>query len=71
MFEGKALSVCHEEERNARLTDWHLSDFTAPDCTAWVYDMFRPDKSYQARGLHPSVPLLDTWVHISAKTEVR
>ncbi|MBM3240423.1 hypothetical protein FJZ31_29420 [Candidatus Poribacteria bacterium] len=42
------------DEENKRLTDWQLRDFTGPDCTAWVYDMFRPDESYTKRGPHPS-----------------
>ncbi|MGZ3723541.1 MAG: hypothetical protein ACXVA9_11450, partial [Bdellovibrionales bacterium] len=29
-------------------------DFTGLDCTGWVYDLFRPDEPYQARGVHPS-----------------
>lgn len=26
-------------------------DFTGLDCTAWVYDLFRPDEPYEARGV--------------------
>lgn len=29
-------------------------DFTGHDFTAWVYDLFRPDEPYAARGQHPS-----------------
>jgi hypothetical protein len=29
-------------------------DFTGFDMTAWVYDLFRPNEPYQARGPHPS-----------------
>ncbi|MBD3421422.1 MAG: hypothetical protein GF398_14995 [Chitinivibrionales bacterium] len=29
-------------------------DFTGWDFTAWVYDLFRPEEPYQARGIHPS-----------------
>ena len=29
-------------------------DFTGHDFTAWVYDLFRPDEPYTARGTHPS-----------------
>lgn len=29
-------------------------DFTGPDCTGWVYDLFRPSEPYEARGVHPS-----------------
>ncbi len=28
-------------------------DFTGLDCTAWVYDMRRPDEPYRYRGAHP------------------
>ncbi len=50
-------------DRANRLTDrWereegaHISrrDFTGHDFTAWVYDLFRPDEPYPARGIHPS-----------------
>lgn len=29
-------------------------DFTGLDCDGWVYDLFRPDEPYSARGVHPS-----------------
>ena len=29
-------------------------DFTGHDFTAWVYDLFRADEPYEARGIHPS-----------------
>lgn len=29
-------------------------DFTGYDCVAYVYDLFRPDEPYEARGPHPS-----------------
>ncbi|GAB2796619.1 hypothetical protein GCM10027275_47460 [Rhabdobacter roseus] len=29
-------------------------DFVGWDFTAWVYDLFRPDEPYAARGIHPS-----------------
>ncbi len=29
-------------------------DFTGHDFNGWVYDLFRPDEPYTARGLHPS-----------------
>lgn len=29
-------------------------DFDGLDYTAWVYDLFRPDEPYAARGVHPS-----------------
>jgi len=42
------------DSENERLTDWQLRDFTGPDYTAWVYDMFHPDEPYTERGPHPS-----------------
>lgn len=35
-------------------TDISKRDFTGLDCVGWVYDLFRPDESYTARGTHPS-----------------
>jgi hypothetical protein len=29
-------------------------DFTGPDCTGWVWDLFRPGTPYADRGLHPN-----------------
>ncbi len=29
-------------------------DFTGLDCSAWTYDLHRPDEPYTARGIHPS-----------------
>jgi hypothetical protein len=29
-------------------------DFTGFDMTAWVYDLFRPNEPYEARGIHPT-----------------
>jgi hypothetical protein len=31
-----------------------VRDFTGLDPTGWVYDLFRPDEAYSARGVHPS-----------------
>ena len=35
-------------------TDISQRDFTGLDCDAWVYDLFRPQEEYAARGKHPS-----------------
>ena len=40
-------------------------DFTGLDCTAWVYDLFRPDEPYSARGNHPSGVGLDRYIKYS------
>ena len=34
--------------------DINQRDFTGLDCNAWVYDLFKPDEPYDARGTHPS-----------------
>ncbi len=41
-------------------------DFTGLDCTAWAYDLFRPDEPYQARGLHPSGVGINRYIHFSS-----
>ncbi len=41
------------DRENQRLAEVLDRDFTGPDCTAWVYDMFRPDEPYADRGEHP------------------
>jgi hypothetical protein len=35
-------------------TDISKRDFTGLDPLGWVYDLFRPDEPYEARGTHPS-----------------
>ncbi|MDH5443949.1 MAG: hypothetical protein OEY52_00240 [Gammaproteobacteria bacterium] len=56
------LHTCASNESN-RITDELMEeegqdiserDFTGLDCNAWVYDLFRPDEPYAARGVHPS-----------------
>lgn len=39
-----------------------VRDFTGHDFTAWVYDLFRPDEAYTARGVHPSGVGLDRYI---------
>lgn len=56
------LYVCASNESNSLTqdilkredTDISKRDFTGLDCDAWVYDLFRPDEPYSARGIHPS-----------------
>lgn len=56
------LNACSTTEAN-RLTrdilnnegtDISQRDFTGLDCNAWVYDLFKPEEDYNARGAHPS-----------------
>ena len=44
-------------------------DFTGLDCTAWVYDLFRPDEPYAARGTHPSGVGINRYRSYSSLTE--
>jgi hypothetical protein len=44
----------HVKQMNKVETDIASRDFTGFDMTAWVYDLFRPDEPYEARGDHPS-----------------
>ena len=39
-----------------------VRDFTGWDFTAWVYDLFRPDEPYAARGVHPSGVGIDRYI---------
>ncbi|MFV3408757.1 hypothetical protein ACNH6C_09135 [Bdellovibrio bacteriovorus] len=43
-----------DEEMAEEGADVKRRDFTGLDCTAWVYDLFRPDEPYANRGTHPS-----------------
>jgi len=43
-------------------------DFTGFDFTAWVYDLFRPDEPYEARGVHPSGEGIDRYIRYSDLT---
>ena len=54
------------DEPTARLNEEEganvpVRDFTGLDPTGWVYDLFRPDEPYAARGLHPSGVGLDRY----------
>lgn len=43
-----------EDQLREEGSDLKRRDFTGLDCTAWVYDLFRPDEPYANRGTHPS-----------------
>lgn len=43
-------------------------DFTGLDCTAWVYDLFRPNEQYAERGVHPSGVGIDRYISWSDLT---
>lgn len=46
------------DKETAKMNEKELTiasrDFTGFDYTAWVYDLFRPNEPYEARGVHPS-----------------
>jgi len=42
-----------KDSENQRTLTVEQRDFTGLDCTAWVYDLFRPDEPYEERGPHP------------------
>lgn len=42
------------DEMNKKETTVLSRDFTGFDMAGWVYDLFRPDEPYDARGVHPS-----------------
>ncbi len=42
-----------------------VRDFTGLDCNAWVYDLFRPNEPYDARGQHPFGPGVDRYIKYS------
>lgn len=43
-----------DEMNREDATDVARRDFTGHDFNGWVYDLFRPDEPYTARGIHPS-----------------
>jgi hypothetical protein len=43
-----------DEMQKAEGTNINKRDIVGMDFTAWVYDLFRPDTPYAARGIHPS-----------------
>jgi hypothetical protein len=48
----KATDLLNQEEGSSI----KKRDFTGFDCTAYVYDLFRPDEPYAGRGNHPHGP---------------
>ena len=52
---GKHDSDVDTDDSNRREgADVPRRDFTGHDFNGWVYDLFRPDEPYEARGIHPS-----------------
>jgi hypothetical protein len=66
-YDGVLVTILHAEnffywntcatsgdQYRAQEADVSKRDFTGLDCTAWTYDLFRPDEAFAARGLDPS-----------------
>jgi len=58
-----------DSQNNADGSDVSKRDFTGLDCTAWVYDLFRPNEPYAARGIHPSGVGFNRYIHYSDLTD--
>lgn len=54
-----------DEQNREDGIDISRRDFTGLDCNAWVYDLFRPDEPYTARGTHPSGVGIDRYIRYS------
>ncbi|MCB0412056.1 MAG: hypothetical protein KDD22_05985 [Bdellovibrionales bacterium] len=71
------LSLCGSSSADASTSEQNSEDgvniqkrdFTGLDCTAWVYDLFRPDEPYGLRGGHPSGVGIDRYITYSDLTE--
>lgn len=70
------LNLCAGEDADIFTNEAHAHeganvqkrDFTGLDCTAWVYDLFRPNEPYAARGTHPSGVGIDRYISWSDLT---
>jgi len=51
---SNAADKATEDSEDNEGTDISKRDFTGLDCTAWAYDLDRPDEPYSDRGIHPS-----------------
>ena len=49
------------DERSKRETTIAERDFTGQDPIGWVYDLFRPNEPYSARGIHPTGTGIDRY----------
>jgi hypothetical protein len=57
------------DELDARETDIMSRDFTGMDMAGWVYDLFRPDEPYSARGPHSSGIGIDRYRYATDLTD--
>ena len=63
----------NERDPNAAIntdveTDILKRDFAGADFTAWIYDMNRPNESYESRGIHPTGVGIKRYIQISDLT---
>ncbi len=65
---GSSANTSTDKQNTNDGTDVPKRDFTGLDCTAWVYELFRPDEPYAARGVHPSGVGLDRYIKYSDLT---
>lgn len=66
---GPGADTSTDEQNADDGTDVSKRDFTGLDCTAWVYDLFRPDEPYTKRGIHPSGLGINRYIHFSDLNE--
>lgn len=70
------LDTCAGKDSDTFTAEFNLQDganvpkrdFTGLDCTAWVYDLHRPDEPYAQRGVHPSGVGIDRYISWSDLT---
>jgi hypothetical protein len=56
------LAIQETEKFNEVETSIPERDFVGLDFTAWVYDLFNPDRPYTDRGIHPSGIGIDRYI---------
>lgn len=52
--DSRSADQATREDMLSESADEMRRDFTGYDCVSYVYDLFRPDEPYEARGPHPS-----------------
>ncbi len=62
---SKDADTSTDQQNSGDGSDVSKRDFTGLDCTAWAYDLFRPDEPYTQRGTHPSGVGVDRYIRYS------
>jgi len=57
------------DDMNKKETTVLSRDFTGYDHIGWVYDLFRPDEPYSARGVHPSGTGINRYIKTTDLTD--